>query len=98
MDFQSERHTNNIYRQEAVDALTVALRRSLSDEKVQKKCSRALVILGGSFSSSGKLMTEDWILKLAGFLNGPDWDIADNESNDIAVDGTVTTVCFQLQL
>lgn len=35
-------------------------------------------------------MTEDWILKLAGFLNGPDWDIADNDS---ATDGTATTVC-----
>lgn len=39
---------------------------------------------------SGKLMTEDWILKLAGFLHGPDWDIADT---DTAADGTVTTVC-----
>lgn len=34
-------------------------------------------------------MTEDWILKLAGFLNGPDWDVGDNDST---VDGTITTV------
>ncbi|KAI3449899.1 hypothetical protein Pfo_006564 [Paulownia fortunei] len=92
LDLLSGTHTSNIYRQEAVDAFTIALERSLSDEKVQKKCSRALLVLGGFFSSSGKLMTEDWILKLAGFLNGPDWDVADNEANDIAVDATVTKV------
>lgn len=39
-------------------------------------------------------MTEDWILKLAGFLNGPDWDVPDNESNGIVVDSMVTTVIF----
>ncbi|XP_073050222.1 putative E3 ubiquitin-protein ligase LIN [Primulina eburnea] len=34
-------------------------------------------------------MTEDRILKLAGFHNGPDWDIADDESYDISFDGRV---------
>ncbi|KAK6164245.1 hypothetical protein DH2020_001109 [Rehmannia glutinosa] len=92
LDLLSETHTSNVYRQEAVDALTIALERSLSDEEVEKKCSRALLILGGFISSSGKLMTEDWILKLAGFLKGPDWDTAENEANDITVDTTLTTV------
>ncbi|KAL0419644.1 UNVERIFIED_CONTAM: putative E3 ubiquitin-protein ligase LIN [Sesamum radiatum] len=92
LDLLSETHcSSNIYRQEAVDALTTTLERSLSNETIQKKCSRALLILGGIFSSSGKLMTEDWILKLAGFLNGPDWDIADKEASDITADATATT-------
>ncbi|KAH6767717.1 hypothetical protein C2S52_018700 [Perilla frutescens var. hirtella] len=90
LDLLSETHVSNVYRQEAVDALTTALIRSLSDgEELQKKCCRALLILGGFFSLSGKLMTEDWILKLAGFLNGPDCEIPDN---DTAADGTVTVV------
>lgn len=87
---QTDRHEKSIYRQEAVDALTTALMKSLTDdERLQKKCCEALLILGGFFSFSGKLMTEDWILKLAGFLNGPDWDVGDNDST---VDGTITTV------
>ncbi|KZV56443.1 hypothetical protein F511_08341 [Dorcoceras hygrometricum] len=81
---------SSVYRQEAIDALTVALGQSLTNEKVQKTCVRALLVLGGCFSSSGKLMTEDWILKLAGFLNGPDWDIADDESSDVSHDGRAT--------
>ncbi|XP_073269897.1 putative E3 ubiquitin-protein ligase LIN-1 isoform X2 [Primulina huaijiensis] len=97
LNLLSQPQMNNAYRQEAVDALTVALGQSLTDEKVQKKCSRALLVLGGCFSSSAKLMTEDWILKLAGFLNGPDWDIADDESCDISFDGRVTMVDYQIE-
>ncbi|KAL8547871.1 hypothetical protein ACS0TY_007256 [Phlomoides rotata] len=91
LDLLSERHTcSKIYRQGAIDALAVALRGSISDEKVENKCCRALLILGGFFSSSGKLMTEDWILKLAGFLNGPDADADDESNEDISADGTLT--------
>ncbi|XP_073024909.1 putative E3 ubiquitin-protein ligase LIN-1 isoform X2 [Primulina eburnea] len=97
LNLLSQPQMNKAYRQEAVDVLTVALGQSLTDEKVQKKCSRALLVLGGCFSSSAKLMTEDWILKLAGFLNGPDWDIADDESCDISFDGRVTTVDSQIE-
>ncbi|XP_042016800.1 putative E3 ubiquitin-protein ligase LIN-1 [Salvia splendens] len=79
IDLLSGRCASNTYRQKAVDALTTALISSLTDnEKVQNKCCRALLILGGFFSSSGKLMTEDWILKLAGLPNGPDSDVADD--------------------
>lgn len=31
---------------------------------------------------SGKVMAEDWILKMTGFLNGPDWDAADSEAHN----------------
>ncbi|KAL9169035.1 hypothetical protein ABFS82_04G053000 [Erythranthe guttata] len=93
-DILSEIETSNVYRQEAVDSITIAIERSLSDGNIRKECSRSLLILGGFFSSSGKLMTEDWILKLAGFLNGPDSDIAEDEGNDITVDATVRFVDF----
>ncbi|XP_042012839.1 putative E3 ubiquitin-protein ligase LIN [Salvia splendens] len=79
IDLLSGRCASNTYKQKAVDALTASLISSLTDnEKVQNKCCRALLILGGFFSSSGKLMTEDWILKLAGFPNGPDSDDAED--------------------
>ncbi|XP_039043441.1 putative E3 ubiquitin-protein ligase LIN-1 isoform X1 [Hibiscus syriacus] len=59
-----------LYRQQAVDAITEALDSSLINEGVQEKCCKALLILGGRFSLSGKLLTEDWILKVAGFKDG----------------------------
>lgn len=78
---QVEPQKYSVYREEAVDAITVALESSLSDEKVREKCCRALLILGGHFSFAGKIMTEDWILKKAGFLDGPAYDSPDNEGN-----------------
>ncbi|XVE78804.1 hypothetical protein DITRI_Ditri14bG0007400 [Diplodiscus trichospermus] len=59
-----------LYRQDAVDVITESLYSSLNDEEVREKCCRALLILGGRFSSSGKLLAEGWILKLAGFEDG----------------------------
>lgn len=50
-----------------MDAIVVALESSLTDKKVQEKSCRALFILGGRFSASGKLMTESWVLEQAGF-------------------------------
>lgn len=64
---QVEPQKYSIYREEAVDAITEALDGSLADEKVPKNCCRALLILGGRFSCTGKLLTESWILKQAGF-------------------------------
>ncbi|KAM7528857.1 hypothetical protein LguiB_032267 [Lonicera macranthoides] len=82
-----EPNKHSIYREEAVDALTVAMDISLSDEKVREKCCRAVLILGGRFSSSGKLMTEDWILKQAGFLQGPDHEEDKILVENIPLDG-----------
>ncbi|XP_051142201.1 putative E3 ubiquitin-protein ligase LIN-1 [Andrographis paniculata] len=73
--------TYDIYEHEAVEALTMAMRRSLADEKLSRKCSRALLILGGWFHSSGRVMTEDWILKVAGFLDCPDSDNTGNNDD-----------------
>ncbi|KAK3042266.1 hypothetical protein RJ639_001861 [Escallonia herrerae] len=72
---------NSIYREEAVDAVMLALDSSLADEKVRENCCRALLILGARFSFSGKIMTEDWILKQAGFLEGPESEAFDREDN-----------------
>lgn len=65
---QVEPRKYSIYREEAVDAITEALNGSLTDEKIQENCCRALLILGGQFSSSGKLLTETWILNQAGYF------------------------------
>lgn len=52
-----------------MDTITSALDISLSNEKVRETCCRALLILGGRISFSGKVITEDWILKKAGFID-----------------------------
>ncbi|XP_071909421.1 putative E3 ubiquitin-protein ligase LIN-1 isoform X1 [Coffea arabica] len=88
LDLMVEPQEYSAYREEAVDAITVALESSLTDEKVRMKCCRALLILGGHFSFGGKVMTEDWILKQAGFLDGPVYDSPDNENN-ILVDESI---------
>ncbi|KAJ9540507.1 hypothetical protein OSB04_027013 [Centaurea solstitialis] len=69
----------SIYREEAVDTISSALDTSLSNEKVREACCRALLILGGHISSSGKVVTEDWILKNAGFFDRPESDALDDK-------------------
>ncbi|KAF4359178.1 hypothetical protein F8388_005287 [Cannabis sativa] len=75
----------SIYREEAVDALTNALDHSLADEKIRENCCRALLMLGGQFSSSGKLMTETWILNQAGYFKG---NQPENDEDNSLVDDT----------
>ncbi|KAK6937053.1 U-box domain [Dillenia turbinata] len=60
----------SIYREEAVDAIAVALEESLTDTSVRDTCCRALLILGGYFSYSGEVSTERWMLKQAGYHKG----------------------------
>ncbi|CAK9147263.1 unnamed protein product [Ilex paraguariensis] len=88
-NLQVEPQKYSIYREEAVDAITEAMESSLSDEKVRGKCCRALLILGGRFSFAGKLMTEDWILKQAGFLDGPESDALDKETDNVQADDNI---------
>lgn len=89
----------SIYKAEAVDAITVALDGSLSNKKIQAKCCRSLLILGGRFSSSGKIMTEDWILKQTGFLDGPDPISLEYEEDDVeVVDANIGLVRLSLSL
>ncbi|KAF8015342.1 hypothetical protein BT93_H0988 [Corymbia citriodora subsp. variegata] len=53
----------SIYREEAVDAISLALDLSLNDENVQESCCKALLVFGGHFSLSQMVSPEDWILK-----------------------------------
>ncbi|KAL4295424.1 hypothetical protein GQ457_12G025720 [Hibiscus cannabinus] len=68
-----------LYREQAVDTITEALDSSLINEEIREKCCRALLILGGRFSLSGNLVTEGWILKVAGIND-------DSEANSIEKD------------
>ncbi|KAM7502740.1 hypothetical protein LguiB_001644 [Lonicera macranthoides] len=86
LDLLVEPKKYSIYREEAVDALTVALESCLLDEKVREKCCKALLILGEHFSFSGKIMTEDWFLKQSGFLQGPESEIFEIGEDKLLVD------------
>ncbi|XP_065861720.1 putative E3 ubiquitin-protein ligase LIN-1 isoform X2 [Euphorbia lathyris] len=66
LDLLVEPQKYSIYREEAVDAIAMALNVSLTDEKVQESSCRVLLALGGCFSAAGKSITESWILKEAG--------------------------------
>ncbi|PON83903.1 Coatomer beta subunit [Trema orientale] len=68
LDLLVEPRKYSIYREDAVDAITEALDRSLTDEEIRENCCRALLILGGQFSSSGKLLTQIWILNQARYF------------------------------
>ncbi|XP_071691176.1 putative E3 ubiquitin-protein ligase LIN [Rutidosis leptorrhynchoides] len=105
LDFMVDRHKHNkIYIEKAVDTIISALDTSLLDEKVRVTCCRALLILGGRISYSGKVMTEDWILKKAGFLKGPEMEVQEDEvtvkhniimelkEEDIVVNDWLTTI------
>lgn len=81
LDVLVEPRKYSIYREEAVDAITEALDASLADEKIRENCCRALLILGGRFSSSGKLLTYSWILNQAGFNVDPTENSPEIEEN-----------------
>lgn len=89
---QVEPRKYSIYREEAVDAIVVALEGSLTDENVREKCCRALLILTGHFSFSGDVPTEKWILKPAGPMDSHDLSSCNNEENGLLVDGTISLV------
>lgn len=91
-DLLADREMPNTYRDDAVDAMTLALERSLSDERSREICCKALLILGGHFSFSGKIMTEDWILKQAGFLEGFGVEYPIEEQNNALADAIVMTM------
>ncbi|XP_074348646.1 putative E3 ubiquitin-protein ligase LIN isoform X3 [Apium graveolens] len=71
----------SIYREEAVNAIAVALESGLTDDKIREKCCNALLVLGGRFSLSGKVMIEDWILKKAGFIDCHEPEIIDSKED-----------------
>ncbi|XP_021279098.1 putative E3 ubiquitin-protein ligase LIN-2 [Herrania umbratica] len=88
IDLLVEPRKYSSYRQEALDVITAALDSGLIDEEVREKCCRALLILGGRFSLSGKLLTEGWILKLSGFNDGREVNSIDKEE-DLHIGDTI---------
>lgn len=90
LDLLVEPQKYSIYREEAVDAIVVALEGSLTDENVREKCCRALLILTGHFSFSGDVPTEKWILKPSGPMDSHDLSSCNNEENGLLVDGTIS--------
>lgn len=89
---QVEPKTFSIYREAALNAITVGLEKSLIDEKVRENCCRALLILGGRFSDSGELMTESWILKQAGCDSIWDMNSPERKDKDLPVDDSAKLV------
>ncbi|CAN4114061.1 unnamed protein product [Withania somnifera] len=91
-DLLADTDMPNTYRDDAVDAIILALESSISDERSREICCKALLILGGHFSFSGKIMTEDWILRQAGFLEGFGMEYPTEEQNNVLADATVMTM------
>ncbi|PKA65131.1 Putative E3 ubiquitin-protein ligase LIN-1 [Apostasia shenzhenica] len=60
-----ESHITSAYGKEALKCIIEALECCLLDKKFIANCQRALLMLGGRFSSSGEIMTETWLLKQA---------------------------------
>ncbi|KAK6925708.1 U-box domain [Dillenia turbinata] len=81
-----ENRKYSIYREEAVDAISVALEESLTDTSVKDRCCRALLILGGYFSYSGEVATEKWMLKQACFDKGCAVNVLENYERGLRVD------------
>ncbi|CAL1373173.1 unnamed protein product [Linum trigynum] len=69
LDLLVEPQKYSIYREEAVDAIAVALECSLIDDKVQESTCKALVMLAGRFSVTvgQSSLIENWGLKQAGY-------------------------------
>ncbi|XP_048140490.1 putative E3 ubiquitin-protein ligase LIN-1 [Rhodamnia argentea] len=65
-DLLVEPRKYSIYREEAVDAISLALDLSLNDENVRERCCKALLVFGGHFSFPQTLSPEHWILKQEG--------------------------------
>ncbi|KAF9597997.1 hypothetical protein IFM89_023512 [Coptis chinensis] len=88
-DLLVEQRKYSIYREEAVDSIAVALECSLTDEKVRVLCCRALLILGGHISFSGELVTENWLLRHAGFYDGCNINYVEKVEENFQIDETI---------
>jgi hypothetical protein len=66
-----ENQSNNTYIEEAAKIITHSLRCCLSDDgvAVASNTRKALLLMGGHLSFSGDILTEDWMLKQAGFID-----------------------------
>lgn len=79
----------------AVKAIAEALDASLNDDKVQKKCCRAILILCGHFSSTGMITNNTSILKQEGYNNGSSELKSPNlDEEDERLNLTISSVSF----
>ncbi|OAY75105.1 putative E3 ubiquitin-protein ligase LIN-1 [Ananas comosus] len=78
-DLMVDSRKYSIYREEAINSITLSLNGCLSDKNVIPNSRKALLMLGGHFSSSGDILTEAWMLQQAGFIDGPSAEYIDND-------------------
>ncbi|KAJ6882727.1 hypothetical protein NC651_029111 [Populus alba x Populus x berolinensis] len=67
LDLMGDLSQSNLYREEAVEAITESLECHNCSTKVQEQSAKALLMLGGCFSYSGEVLAEEWLLRQAGF-------------------------------
>lgn len=92
---QLEPQKYSIYREQAVNSISVALDASLNNEKVREKCCRALFVLAGHFSSTGKILTKRGILKEVGYQTGiSEAKNPDHEEEGLLRNGAIFFVSF----
>lgn len=99
LHLQVEPLNSNIYRDKAVDTIIEALHIGLTDHKIRENCCKALLMLGGRFSFSGKVLTESWILKQAGFSSNQETHALDNvedRSNSSSASWVVRFLIFNV--
>lgn len=72
----------------------MALESSLTDDTIREKCCNALLVLGGRFSLSGKVMIEDWVLKKAGFIDCHEPQLLDSKEDVLPANCTLSVCSF----
>ncbi|KAG0491711.1 hypothetical protein HPP92_005109 [Vanilla planifolia] len=81
-DLMEECKTHSAYMEAAVKCIITTLGCCLSDKGFIANCEKALLMLGGHFSSSGEILTEAWLLKQAGC---GDNSLSCNDEDDQAI-------------
>ncbi|XP_068324046.1 putative E3 ubiquitin-protein ligase LIN [Pyrus communis] len=71
LDLMGDPFRSSVYREEAIEAIIEALSSRTCSKKVQQRSSRALLMLGGRFSYTGKASTEQGLLQQAGYSHWP---------------------------
>ncbi|KAK8965927.1 putative E3 ubiquitin-protein ligase LIN-1 [Platanthera guangdongensis] len=84
LDYMEESRTSRAYKDAAVKCIKQSLESCMSDKKFIANCRRALLMLGGHFSYSGEIVTENWLLEKAGYdcKDEDDWTISEEEEKN----------------
>lgn len=83
----------SVYKEAAMDAITLALNCCLFDKKVIPNTQRALLMLGGHFSKFGEILIESWLLEKGGFLDGTNNTSSYHDDDDDEVDENLSVCC-----